>query len=101
MDPRDGTAGISTAEELRQALESATDYLVEQLEENPANVDAWQFYNKQVYDAQQAYLKSASLDWFAQLANIAPVGWTEVAKITEAVITQEGVGKLTRRFTTG
>lgn len=96
MDPRDGAAGITTAEELRQALEYATDYLIEQLEENPADVDAWQFYNQQVFNAQQAYLKSASLDWFAALADIQPIGWTEVAKVTDGFITPEGVGKLTK-----
>ena len=101
MDPRDGAAGITTAEELRQALEQATDYLIEQLEENPANVDAWQFYNKQVFNAQQAYLKNTSLDWFAALADIQPIGWTEVAKVTDAIIAPDSVGKLTSKFTKG
>lgn len=101
MDPRNGTAGVTTSEELRQRLEEATDYLIEQLEENPANVDAWQFYNKQLYDAQQAYLTSAQLDWFAALAAIQPIGWTEIAKITDAVITPDAVGKFYKKSTTG
>lgn len=67
------TEQINSAELLKQKLEYSLDYLIEQLDENPMDSDAWQFYLKQIKDAQLEYIKSQGGEWFKQLYEIQPI----------------------------
>lgn len=64
---------IDPTELLKQRMEDSLDYLIEQLDSNPMDTDAWQFYFKQLKDAHVDYVQTQSAEWLKQMAEIQPI----------------------------